>query len=177
MKSAVLVSSMAILASAGTAFPKTKDMSEIRKSLKTERAKFKVAAKVNGAKAGAMAAESLLKEEGISVLDVKSMDHDEIFFEMRKGLSDCDTTVKMVDGFEVNRCINGIWDDAGFGRPESEVFIKPKNGGFPIALWFDGHGCNEDRLYGWMRVPKTWLGYAPDYETGNRYIQCFILIL
>lgn len=145
-------------------FRKTSMPDAVRAELKEAKAKFKEATKINGA----IVTESLQKEEGISVADIKSMDHKEVFFEIRKGLSDCSAIGEAI-GFEVNRCSNGVRFEYGdgVGFPQSEMLIKPNNGGFPIMVWFNGHGCDVDRIEGFHRLPKVEYGFSPTYSAGS----------
>lgn len=174
MKTFILASSMAVLAS-GATIPKSKGVSELRKVAQTELKAHKNALNKQTTAEGkaalkeekALQAKALVKEEGIvfteSRMDTKNK------FEIRKGMSDCDNTVGMVDGFEMYRCVDMIWrnDSESMGYAESEMFVKPNNGGFPLYFWFNEHGCNFDNLGFVWRLPKTHMGFPPMYETGN----------
>lgn len=174
MKNFILASSMAVLAS-GATMHKSKGVSEFLKLAQAERKAHKEALNKETTAEGktalktakAVEAKALVKEEGI-VFAENHMDS-ENKFEIRKGMSDCENAPAMVDGFEMYRCVDMIWRDENetVGYAESEMFVKPNNGGFPIMFMFDGHGCNYENI-GWVwRMPKTDFGFPPMYKPGN----------
>jgi hypothetical protein len=174
MKNFVLAGSMAVVASGATAtIPRSKGVSEFRKAAQVELKAHKAAIKQETTAEGkaalkkekAVEAVAVAKEEG---LFAQSSGGDMNMFEIRRGLTDCGASVSMVDGFVANRCVDTIYrdmyDDVGYA--ESEMYIKPNNGGFPIMFFFGGHGCNFDNIYWSFRMPKTEFGFPLSYSPG-----------
>lgn len=172
MKGIILASSMAVLAS-GATMPKSNVVSDFRKAaaaeLKTHRAAIKKQTTAEGKaalkKEKALEAKAIVKEEGIVMTESHYMN----MFEIRKGHTDCSTSLGMVDGFIMNRCTDLIYREEGdeVGYTESQMFVKPNNGGFPFMLYFEGHGCLDDNMWFQYRMPKTEFGFAPEYRTGD----------
>lgn len=202
MKSAILLSSMAVMASGAKltaitteegkanakaaaksakainskAFPKVKGLKDFKKISKTGYAAAK--------KKGVMSTTSMevtLKEEGIVGSAAAPMGPPGNFFEIRRGYADCDSTAAMVEGFEVGRCVDGLYSESsmttGTGmsamshdtvtKAMSSKMVKPNNGGFPIEVYYNGTGCRDDRIYDVERAPKTDFGFPPDYKAGH----------
>jgi hypothetical protein len=160
----VVASSLAVLASgASLPVPSFRNIAtKARAQVRAERDSIRSA---KGKDASSVSIEALLEKEGIS-LSAVNKDSSMKYFEVTMGQSDCDSTVGEVMGIAMDRCADGIFNPDGEdrGEPESEIIYAPKNGGFPIMVFFEGHGCEKDNAYHTFRLNKQDFGFYPTYK-------------
>mmetsp|Transcript_19594 Transcript_19594/g.32980 ORF Transcript_19594/g.32980 Transcript_19594/m.32980 type:complete len:315 (-) Transcript_19594:245-1189(-) len=171
MKNFILASSLAALAASEKTIPAVKSLpitqkaKTFRELVTAERKSNRAAAKADTkvAKMAVETAQKVAKDEGV----VFTESHMPYFFEIVQGVADCSTTVARVEGWEAGRCMDYVIDDNGMGITESEMVVKPNNYGFPIVLFFEGHGCREENLVDHYRLRKTEFGFPREYTTGG----------
>jgi len=169
MKNFILASSLAALAASEKTIPAVKSLpitqkaKTFRELVTAERKSNRAAAKADTkvAKMAVETAQKVAKDEGV----VFTESHMPYFFEIVQGVADCSTTVARVEGWEAGRCMDYVIDDNGMGITESEMVVKPNNYGFPIVLFFEGHGCREENLVDHYRLRKTEFGFPREYTT------------
>jgi hypothetical protein len=167
MQKSILAASVLALASGTVVIPKSHTKSSMSKAqAKVRHAEFHARDK-NTAKNVA----AVLEQDGVSL---KNHNEKYKYFEMSMGEADCQQTVATVEGNTMFRCIDMLWDyseENGYPTPpvtESEGMYYPSNGGFPINVWFHGHGCNEDNMGGTWRMNKQDMGFPATYKPGKR---------
>ena len=72
-------------------------------------------------------------------------------------------------GYEMGSCKDYLYRydrDGDMAHAESLVYVMPNNGGFPIGMWFTGHGCKGEPQDSW-RMDKTEEYFPKGYKTGT----------
>jgi hypothetical protein len=112
-------------------------------------------------------AERVIGEQDIDKdgqLNVQSYDMN--YFEIAAGVNGCDMNDRdETFGVGAYQCWDGIWQKSkDHGIPESMMFFKPNNGGFPFFALFNGHGCNWNNAYWFDRMRKAPFGFPGTYS-------------
>lgn len=125
----------------------------------------------DNAKTG-MTVEAKLETEGESLKKLLEHQSGKKYFEMTYGQFGCETTGGdewYVEGYEMHSCKDYLWrydEDGDLAHAESRMYVAPWNGGWPIGMWFKGHGCKTEPESTW-RMDKQDDYFPTGYKPGT----------